>query len=238
MALSKINLDKAGVTGTLPTANLDTVGVAQGGTGITSGTTDQFLKFTGTTTLASAVSPSFSVSDITGATALTAEPASTDQIVLSDAGTLKKMDFAHIMARPAFMANDAGSQTISTGTMTLGVFGTETFDTDSKYGSNTFTPALAGYYWCFANAFFASVNDGTTCTCTIKRNGLNAEPWSWGASQVVGGGAEASIRTSALIYLDANDYIQVGLYQNNGGNITTVVGRSYFGAYRIVGNLV
>lgn len=54
MALSKIDLDKAGVTGTLPTANLDTVGVAQGGTGITSGTTDQFLKFTGTTTIASA----------------------------------------------------------------------------------------------------------------------------------------------------------------------------------------
>lgn len=54
MALSKIDLDKAGVTGTLPTSNLDTVGVAQGGTGITSGTTDQFLKFTGTTTLASA----------------------------------------------------------------------------------------------------------------------------------------------------------------------------------------
>ena len=55
MALSKIDLDKAGVTGTLPTSNLDTVGVAQGGTGITSGTTDQFLKFTGTTTIASAV---------------------------------------------------------------------------------------------------------------------------------------------------------------------------------------
>ena len=54
MALSKIDLDKAGVTGTLPTSNLDTVGVAQGGTGLTSGTTDQFLKFTGTTTLASA----------------------------------------------------------------------------------------------------------------------------------------------------------------------------------------
>jgi hypothetical protein len=36
----------SGVTGTLP--------VASGGTGLTSGTTDQFLKFTGTTTVASA----------------------------------------------------------------------------------------------------------------------------------------------------------------------------------------
>ena len=45
MALSKIDMSKM-VTGTLP--------VGSGGTGLTSGTTDQFLKFTGTTTLASA----------------------------------------------------------------------------------------------------------------------------------------------------------------------------------------
>ena len=45
MALSKIDMSKM-VTGTLP--------VASGGTGLTSGTTDQFLKFTGTTTVASA----------------------------------------------------------------------------------------------------------------------------------------------------------------------------------------
>tara|TARA_R100000988_G_scaffold79945_1_gene43474 strand:+ start:1328 stop:1999 length:672 start_codon:yes stop_codon:yes gene_type:complete len=45
MALSKIDISKM-TTGTTP--------VTQGGTGLTSGTTDQFLKFTGTTTLASA----------------------------------------------------------------------------------------------------------------------------------------------------------------------------------------
>ena len=66
MALSKIDLDKAGVTGTLPSSNLDTVGVAQGGTGITSGTTDQFLKFTGTTTLASAADNFTRVGNVEG----------------------------------------------------------------------------------------------------------------------------------------------------------------------------
>jgi len=75
MALSKIDLDKAGVTGTLPTTNLDTVGVAQGGTGITSGTTDQFLKFTGTTTLASAA-------DNSGLT-LISEVATTDVLTVT-----------------------------------------------------------------------------------------------------------------------------------------------------------
>ena len=45
MPISKINLT-SGVTGTMPVAN--------GGTGLTSGTANQFLKFTGSTTLASA----------------------------------------------------------------------------------------------------------------------------------------------------------------------------------------
>ena len=45
MAFATIDVTK-GITGTIPVAN--------GGTGLTSGTTDQFLKFTGTTTIASA----------------------------------------------------------------------------------------------------------------------------------------------------------------------------------------
>jgi len=45
MAFATIDVTK-GITGTIPVAN--------GGTGLASGTTDQFLKFTGTTTLASA----------------------------------------------------------------------------------------------------------------------------------------------------------------------------------------
>ena len=50
MAFATIDVTK-GITGTIPVAN--------GGTGLASGTTDQFLKFTGSTTLASAaVDPS------------------------------------------------------------------------------------------------------------------------------------------------------------------------------------
>ena len=52
MALSKIDVANM-LTGEIPNANVATVGVAKGGTGLTSGTTGQFLKFTGSTTLAS-----------------------------------------------------------------------------------------------------------------------------------------------------------------------------------------
>ena len=53
MAFATIDLTK-GITGSIPTANLPTIPVTKGGTNLTSGTTDQFLKFTGSTTLASA----------------------------------------------------------------------------------------------------------------------------------------------------------------------------------------
>ena len=53
MAFATIDLTK-GITGSIPTANLPTIPVNKGGTGLTSGTADQFLKFTGSTTVASA----------------------------------------------------------------------------------------------------------------------------------------------------------------------------------------
>ena len=46
----------------------------------------------------------FSVSDITGATALGAEPATTDEFVLSDAGTLKRVDYSHIRGSKVLLA--------------------------------------------------------------------------------------------------------------------------------------
>tara|TARA_R100000388_G_C7192548_1_gene134246 strand:+ start:63 stop:677 length:615 start_codon:yes stop_codon:yes gene_type:complete len=53
MPFATIDVTK-GITGTIAEANLPTIPVTKGGTGLTSGTTDQFLKFTGTTTIASA----------------------------------------------------------------------------------------------------------------------------------------------------------------------------------------
>jgi hypothetical protein len=53
MAFATIDVTK-GITGTIAEANLPTIPVTKGGTNLTSGTTNQFLKFTGTTTLASA----------------------------------------------------------------------------------------------------------------------------------------------------------------------------------------
>jgi hypothetical protein len=59
MAFATIDVTK-GITGTIPVAN--------GGTGLASGTTDQFLKFTGTTTLASSAVDAGKILQVVNAT--------------------------------------------------------------------------------------------------------------------------------------------------------------------------
>ena len=78
MAFATIDVTK-GITGTIATANLPTIPVTKGGTGLTSGTADQFLKFTGTTTLASAAS-STTWTKISKTTVSSSSPAGTVEI--------------------------------------------------------------------------------------------------------------------------------------------------------------
>ena len=75
MAFATIDVTK-GITGTIPVAN--------GGTGIASGTTGQFLKFTGTTTIASAADNAGKVLQVVSSTSST--ETSTNSTSFSDTG--------------------------------------------------------------------------------------------------------------------------------------------------------
>ena len=65
MALTRLGLNQSI---NLASNTTGTLGVANGGTGLTSGTTDQFLKFTGSTTLASAADNAGKILQIKNAT--------------------------------------------------------------------------------------------------------------------------------------------------------------------------
>ena len=82
----------------------------------------------------------FSVSDITGATELAATPADTDELIISDAGTLKRIDYSYLKSvnTPAFLAHLNGSnQSLSHDTHTKIQFNTEVYDTASAYSHDS-----------------------------------------------------------------------------------------------------
>ena len=97
----------------------------------------------------------FTATTITGTTALAEQPASDDELIFSDGGTLKRLDFNHIYGTPSFRARMSSDQTLSNGAHTKLAMDAEDYDTDGKYDHGTnyrFTPTVAGEYWVWANS--------------------------------------------------------------------------------------
>ena len=72
---------------------------------------------------------------ISGTTALTSAPDATDELLISDAGTLKRIDVSLVGGAntPIVRAVPSGNQSISSSTNTTVVFDSEVIDTDSAF---------------------------------------------------------------------------------------------------------
>ena len=180
----------------------------------------------------------FSVSDITGATALATQPAATDEIVLSDAGTLKRLDVKHISNTPAIMTRMASNQgSVANGTETKLLFATEDLDSDGTFASNKFTPGIAGrYFVSYAIRSNDEIDDGEYLQGYIYKNGavFNDETgwtraFSPSANQVL------HVNNTAIVQLDSDDYLEIYVLHTEGGPITIDATSSHFAAFRLTG---
>ena len=72
---------------------------------------------------------------ISAQTALTDSPADTDELLISDAGTIKRIDVSLVGGKntPSFSVTQGSAQDISNATATKLAFNTEVFDTDSAF---------------------------------------------------------------------------------------------------------
>ena len=93
----------------------------------------------------------FDVTSITGATALDAQPALTDELVMSDAGTLKRIDFSNLnQHKHFFYARSSDPQSVSWNNQTLINLNWE-HDPENNFdisaGNHKFTAPEAGKYF-------------------------------------------------------------------------------------------
>ena len=177
---------------------------------------------------------------ISGDTALGAAPADTDELLVSDAGVLKRMDYSYIKAAntPAFFANITSNQTVGTASATKLSINTEEFDSDSTYDNSSnyrFTPGVAGKFFIFANGYINSLTNAKTVVIYIYKNGASI---ATGRNVAAKTGAVLTTYTSIIDTADADDYYEVYLYHDEGGDLTVPgsgEARSYFGAFKIIG---
>jgi|ETNvirenome_2_60_1030617.scaffolds.fasta_scaffold20754_1 hypothetical protein len=153
---------------------------------------------------------------ISGQTALGATPADTDEFLVSDAGTIKRVDYSYIKSAntPAFHVSMSSNQSVAGSTHTVLQFNTELFDTDSAFNTSNykFTPQVAGKY------FFGvkSLNQGAGLNVVyVKKNGsLNAE-FQYNGNNIT----TRSQYVSTIIEANgSSDYFEASVYHNDGSN--------------------
>ena len=120
---------------------------------------------------------------ISAQTELASGVASTDELLISDAGVLKRVDVSLVGGAntPAFEAylGGSGGQSVSDNAVTLVQANTEVYDTDSAYDTSTyrFTPQTAGKYLIYAtfSPFDTSANGVLReATLTVYKNGCKS----------------------------------------------------------------
>ena len=190
--------------------------ITSGGTAFSLPTSDgsngQVIQTNGSGVLSFGASGLFTVSDITGATALATQPASTDEIVLSDAGTLKRLDIKHIQNTPAFAVYKSADQAISDTAYTKVAFNTEVYDSDGTYDNSTnyrFTPAVAGKYFLTTSIFARHTDGDDELHNLIVSFYKNGSIHSASASFSDGNNDGFSVCHTDTIDLDGDDYVEV-----------------------------
>ena len=191
----------------------------------------------------------FDADVITGTTALTTEPDSTDELLISDGGTLKRLDIDTIYNTPAFQARATSNQNVDDATSTKMEFDTEDYDTDSAYDASndqfTVPSGKGGKYFLYAKA---KISCGTVNTLNssvlLFRIGSNER---YGlevfGNGIVSGTVEtvqaSGLNITATLDLSAGDVVSVYGYANvSSGQAQFQTGDNYsiyFGGYRISG---
>ena len=179
----------------------------------------------------------------TAATDIGAAIVDADLFLMDDGagGTIRKTTAARIKTyaggdnKPAFLAEPAVAQSsISDDTLTKVSF-TEVLDTASAYNGSRFTPGVAGYYQVNAIVEVAdSTDNGYGAILVIYKNGA-LEPsiyneWD-GNAQI----ARARLSASGVVYLDADDYIEVYASFNTADSGDAQIGtEGQFSAYKLI----
>jgi len=182
---------------------------------------------------------------ITGSTELAATPADTDEILISDAGTLKRIDFSHIKGQlmtPVFKATLPSNANINNATASKMALGTENLDTGGVYNTSTyrFTPTVEGYYLFIVSAMIHYGNDaGEYGDVSVYKNG-NKVIASRTSVEAGGQGLSNTLQAVGTTHMNGSgDYAEPYLYHNygSGRDLESNEDYTYFMGFRITGSV-
>tara|TARA_R100001086_G_scaffold244885_1_gene175170 strand:- start:397 stop:1017 length:621 start_codon:yes stop_codon:yes gene_type:complete len=173
---------------------------------------------------------------ISAETELATAPASTDELLISDDGVLKRIDVSLVGGQntPAFHVVRSSSQSISTNTNTKVQFNSEVFDTDNTFDSSTnyrFTPGVSGKYFLYAGVRPNENDDFNESQVYIRKNNSDIVLASKRNTY------SDTVHAYTTIASDTDDYFEVFYYHQKGSSLNLsgdANSYTYFGGYKII----
>ena len=181
---------------------------------------------------------------ISGQTALTSAPADTDELLISDAGTIKRIDVSLVGGKntPAFYGELASTQTISrnSNVKVTGMTNDEV-DSDTAFDGTTFTVPSdgAGKYFIYGTAqvdFEVAGDDGEEARAIIYKNGSAIKTAKF-RNQSTKDLRYVNLNVSVIVSLSASDTIELYtlLNDNSGDDARVLSGDTSIGGYKLIG---
>ena len=159
-----------------------------------------------------------------------------NELGIATSGTLAwACDAAGIVTKslqPAFLARPAGAQSnIAVGSAVTVVFGTEIFDQNADFASNTFTAPVSGRYFL---SFSLGLN-AIDSACSVYELNLNtsnrAYGWRIDPGVLASDPTDWQVPFSVVADMDASDTAYVNVYQATGTVQTDIATNSSFSGF-------
>ena len=181
---------------------------------------------------------------ITGQTALGATPADTDELLISDAGTLKRVDYSYLKSAntPAFYGELASTQTISRNSYVkvTGMTNDE-IDTNTAFDGTTFTvpSGEGGTYYLFGSIqsdFEIAGDDGELARCYLYKNGSALKEAQFKVEAGGGNIRYIGLSVSVTTTLSASDTIELYTLLNDfsGNDARVLADATSIGGYKLI----
>ena len=155
---------------------------------------------------------SFDNTVISGHTALAETPATTDELLISDAGTIKRIDSIFFQNRPAFWVAKDSTQSIAGDSNVQLTYEEELLDSAGAFASSTFTPQSAGYYFIYAQARFNANDDADQWRIELYKNGSSVNVGSMVTR------TQQTAQVSGLVQFNgSSDNVKFYVYHNLSG---------------------
>jgi hypothetical protein len=140
---------------------------------------------------------------------------------------------------PAFSVYLSGNQSIGNSSFTKVTFDTEEYDTDNAFASNKFTvpSGQGGKYVFHYSGYMSSLGDDKRLVLNLYKNGSEISSPVKVQHQIYSTGSSSNVlqRTSTVLNLSAGDYIEMYVWQNQGGSINLYADNTSLIGYKLIG---